>query len=241
MSCILESQQVTSGLFKFAHCQFRCSCGTYRHNNRYRETRDFLLSYCPSTLHPRPHSHTVWVRSTTTRVVENSIDTSPLFYPLPFHAREAVYLDAQIDRAEALERFCLSSSALDSEGAAFYQRQRDVNVLFVSVTVLWALPLITVGRFPDFVPNALVEMHCLVGVGMIALAGQRDIVSHFQPYTNGAEQSMDYGQVLAIVGLVPSLVPLYQYCKDYCPDNEHEHGLGCILSTALTLSFLLIK
>ena len=126
---------------------------------------------------------------------------------------EAVYLDAQIDKAEALERFCLS--AIDSEGPAFYQRQRDVNVLFVSVTVLWTLPLIAVGCLFDWVPYALVEMYCLVGVGMIAFYGQRDIVSHFQPYTNGTEQSMDYGQVLAIVGLVPSLVPLYEYCKDY--------------------------
>jgi|SRR5277367_1391026 len=85
------------------------------------------------------------------------------------------------------------------------------------------------GTFLDFVPNAFVEMHCL-GIGMIALYGQRDIVSDFQPYyTNGTEQSMDYGPVLAIAGLVPSLVPFHQYCKDYCPDNEHEHGLVCIL------------
>jgi len=79
-------------------------------------------------------------------------------------------------------------------------------------------------------------MHYLVGVGMIALYGQRDIVSHFQPYTNGTEQSMDYGQVLAIAGLFPSTNILKS--QDYCPDNEHEHGLVCFLST---LSFLLIK
>ena len=54
---------------------------------------------------------------------------------------EAVYFHGQIDRAEALEGFCLS--AVGSEGAVFYQRLRDVNLL-VSVTVLWTLPLITI-------------------------------------------------------------------------------------------------
>jgi hypothetical protein len=122
----------------------------------------------------------------------------------------AFYLQATKGSAEVLETQCLAettSFAADSS-TTFYMRQSYVNLDFIPAILFVLLP------GSAFLPNRN-AMYALLspwlfGVTLTSIHLQYLTVAHFQPYTDGTEQSWGFGQIGTVVALAG---PLYEIVR----------------------------
>ena len=121
----------------------------------------------------------------------------------------AFYLQATKGNAEVLETQCLAetTSFSPASSAAFYKRQSYVNLYFIPGTLFVLLP--GSAFLPDRRSDAFFAPW-LFGIILTSIHLQCLTVAHFQPHTDGTEQSWGFGQIATVVALAG---PLYEVIR----------------------------